>query len=264
MATPAPDQFGRRRRRLMLSAAAALAQTLVACGGGDGPATAAQSNGAFPTPEPVSGTVPGLIPAGPATYRATLRSAWTAAAFPTRFPSSAHFSGLVGATHRAGVAFWTEGQLAGLGIQNVAELGSKGAFIDAVNLAIAAGTAGTVLSGPGISSTQTEAILSFTVSPSHPLLTLVSMVAPSPDWFVGVGGLALYQDGVWKDLLTVPLEVYDSGTDSGRDFTATNQITTPPGLLLPLSSAEADTDFANGLHRSTGAAIATMILERTG
>ncbi len=203
------------------------------------------------------------VPRGPATYRATLRSAWTAAAFGTQFPSGAHFSGLVGATHHAGVAFWAEGQLAAPGIQNVAELGSKVAFISEVNTAIAAGTASAVLSGPGIAGSQTEAVLGFTVTPSHPQLTLVSMVAPSPDWFVGVVGLALHQDGVWHDMLSVPLEVYDTGTDSGLTFASANQVTAPAGPLLLLSSAEGDTDFAKGVHRGTGAYIATLVLERT-
>ena len=255
------------RRLLMMGAAAALAQGLIACGGGGGggvAAVAAPLNSVSPVPDSGPRTVPGAVPGAPATYRVTLRSAWTAAAFGTQFPSGAHFSGLVGATHHAGVAFWTEGRAAALGIQNVAELGSKEAFINEVNLAIAAGMASAVLSGPGISGTQTEAMLSFTVSPSHPLLTLVSMVAPSPDWFAGVGGLALYQDGLWKDLLTVPLEVYDTGTDSGRTFTSANQVTSPAGMLLPLSSAEGETDFAKGVHRSTGAYIALMVFERTG
>jgi len=192
-----------------------------------------------------------------------LRSAWTAAAFGTQFPPGPHFSGLVGATHHTGAEFWTEGRPAALGIQNVAELGSKDEFINEVDLAIVAGTASTVLSGPGIGSAQSEATLSFSVSPSHPLVTLVSMVAPSPDWFVGVGGLALYQDGLWKDKLTLPLEVYDTGTDSGQTFTSANRVTSPAGLLLPLSSAEGDTDFANGVHRSTGNSIAAMVFERT-
>ena len=249
----------------MVSAAAALAQGLIGCGGGgDAANPAAAPSSALPRTTTGPGSEPGAVPAGPATYRATLRSVWTAAAFGTQFPSGAHFSGLVGATHHTGAAFWTEGRPAALGIQNVAELGSKDAFINEVNLAIGAGTAGTVLSGPAISGSQTEAMLSFTVSPSHPLLTLVSMVAPSPDWFVGVGGLALYQDGAWKDKLSMPLEVYDTGTDSGRTFTSANQVTSPAGLVLPLSSAEGDTDFVNGVHRSSGDHLAMMVIERTG
>lgn len=121
-----------------------------------------------------------------------------------------------------------------------------------------------MLSGPAISGSQSEAMLSFTVSPSHPLLTLVSMAAPSPDWFVGVSGPALYQDGVWKDKLTVAVDVYDTGTDSGRTFTSANHVTNPAGLLLPLSSAEGDTDFVKGVHRSRGEYMAMMAIERTG
>jgi hypothetical protein len=60
--------------------------------------------------------------------------------------------------------------------------------------------------------------LDFTISQSHPLVTLVSMIAPSPDWFVGVAGLPLRRDGGWVDSLTVDLYGWDAGTDDGITY----------------------------------------------
>ena len=162
----------------------------------------------------------------------------------------------------AAVSFWAEDRLAAKGIQNVAELGSKTALLGEVTAALAAGTAGSAISGPGITAAQTEASVDFTLTPAHPLLTLVSMVAPSPDWFVGVTGMALYANGKWPDTLSVPLEVYDTGTDSGVTFTSLDQAAVPPVLLQTLTSAPADTDFAAGVHRSSGAHIARMVFLR--
>ena len=61
----------------------------------------------------------------------------------------------------------------------------------------------------------------------HPLVTLVTMVAPSPDWFVGVSGLSLIVGGDWASELSVPLQAYDAGTDSGTSFLAPDEATQP-------------------------------------
>lgn len=59
-------------------------------------------------------------------------------------------------------------------------------------------------------------------------VTLVSMIAPSPDWFVGVSGLSLYENGEWVSEKVAELYLYDAGTDSGINFTSADVVTTPP------------------------------------
>jgi hypothetical protein len=78
------------------------------------------------------------------------------------------------------------------------------------------------LSGAGLGVSPGQVTISaFTVSHSHPLVTLVSMIAPSPDWFVGVHGLPLVDDqGKWRDEVIVILYPYDAGSDDGVDYTA--------------------------------------------
>ena len=41
------------------------------------------------------------------------------------------------------------------------------------------------------------------------------MLAPRPDWFVGVDGVSLRENGSWLDSKVVELVVFDAGTDSG-------------------------------------------------
>jgi hypothetical protein len=55
------------------------------------------------------------------------------------------------------------------------------------------------------------------------------MVAPSPDWFIGINSLNLRNasDDGWKDSFTMDVFAYDAGTDSGTNYTSTDQITTP-------------------------------------
>ena len=50
--------------------------------------------------------------------------------------------------------------------------------------AITAGTAEAVLSGGGISTASGNVSFEFDITQSYPEVTLVSMLAPSPDWFI--------------------------------------------------------------------------------
>ncbi|MEO6409383.1 MAG: spondin domain-containing protein [Burkholderiaceae bacterium] len=229
-----------------IAAAAALGN---ACGGGGSP-----------TPDVTSATVP-MAPAS-AAYRVTFQTNWTQSTFPTQFPPNRHFSGLVGATHKDGVSLWDEGKLASLGIQNMAEFGDKTALLADVNRAIQVGQVQYALSGGGIGIADSRVMLEFEVTQNYPRVSLVSMVAPSPSWFVGVSQLPLFDKQQWVDEVTIPLEVYDAGTDSGLSFASPDSARNPHIPIDLLSSAAADTDFNRGLHRSSAAYIGTFSFKR--
>lgn len=163
-----------------------------------------------------------------ATYTLTFQSVWSAQTHPEGFPSNPHFSGLIGATHRATVSFWDPESLASPGIQAMAELGRKSPLDEEVQAAIDSGDAARIISGGEIALSPGSVEVEFTMDPGYPLVTVVSMIAPSPDWFVGVRGLSLCAGGEWVDSLTVNLYAYDAGTDSGDDYTSLNQPTVPP------------------------------------
>lgn len=163
-----------------------------------------------------------------AEYEVVFDAIWSAATHPIEFPESAHFSGLIGGTHDGLVSFWQTGALASSGIQSMAETGSKFTLRNEVNAAIGAGSADSVLSGGDIPQSPGSVSLRFTAHQDYPLLTLVAMVAPSPDWFVGISSLNLQPGGQWVDEVVVPLNVYDAGTDSGTTFLSPDEVTTPP------------------------------------
>lgn len=161
-----------------------------------------------------------------ARYRVVFQTTWTAENHPTDFPSNPHFSGLIGGTHNSQISFWAIGEPASSGIESMAEGGNKSPLDSEINAAITARTAGNLLSGGGVGSPGSVS-LEFGVSQQHPLVTLVSMIAPSPDWFVGVRDLNLCPDGRWVDSLVVELQPYDAGTDSGITFVSGNSDTQP-------------------------------------
>ena len=183
-----------------------------------------------------------------ATYTVTFTGAWTAEATPGGVPDGAHFSPLIGGVHNADVAFLEAGGQATPGIESMAERGRTATLTEEIQAAGA--NALSVLrkdSGPGATASDTfEAV---TVTADHPRITLLSMIAPSPDWFVGVFGLSLLDaEGNWADALTVNLYPWDAGTEGGDDFSFDNAATVPPGTIVSL----------RGTGRFSDAPIATL------
>lgn len=169
-----------------------------------------------------------------ATYQVTFESTWSAATHPDGFPGNPHFSGLVGATHTDAASLWMPGELASPGMESMAETGSKSLLLAEVDGLIGGGEAEFALSGPGMTVSPGEVTYTFTVNETHSLVSLVTMLAPSPDWFVGVHGLDLHATETWTPLHIVPLYVYDAGTDSGTTYTAPNQNTQPQALIAEI------------------------------
>ena len=168
-----------------------------------------------------------------ARYQVVFNATWSQATHPTNFPGGAHFSGLVGGTHNDTVHFWREGEAASEGIRQMAELGGKSTLLAEISPAITSGTAQMQLSGGGIGSSPGSVGLTFPAAMrrDYPLVTLVSMIAPSPDWFVGVDSLSLIENGVWMTNTVATLFGYDAGTDSGASYASPDFVTVPRGVI---------------------------------
>lgn len=124
----------------------------------------------------------------------------------------------------------------------MAELGSKEDLKSEIGAAIDNGTAETVINGLGLPSSPGIRHVDIEVSRGFPLVTLVTMVAPSPDWFVGVSSQALCVADQWIERLNIDQYPYDAGTDSGASYTSANKNTNPPGPI----SAIVDLPLGNG------------------
>jgi hypothetical protein len=109
--------------------------------------------------------------------------------------------------------------------------GSTGAINSEMDSQIAAKNAykryrGRVIFG----GTATDSISNIEVNTEYPLVSFITMIAPSPDWFLGVRDLNLCDNttGKWQDREVRNLFPYDAGTDSGPDFQSGNVVTNPP------------------------------------
>ena len=101
--------------------------------------------------------------------------------------------------------------------------------------------------GGGISNVGTT-IVNVEVTIDYPLVSAISMIAPSPDWFVGVRDYSLCNTttGKWVDKRERRLPLYDSGTDSAVTFIHKGTPTNPHVSIflitkIPENSLKSDT-----------------------
>ncbi len=178
-----------------------------------------------------------LMCSGSATYMFTFNSSWSAATHPSNFPANPHYSGFIGANHSDAVSLWQVGSLASAGVKQVAETGSKSELIPEIQAAIANQAAETQISEGGVATSPDAISFMFEVSSDYSKVSLISMLAPSPDWFVGVSSLELCENGEWLTELNRDAFVYDAGTDSGPSYTSSNEATVPAELVTRLDEA---------------------------
>jgi hypothetical protein len=188
-------------------------------------------------------------PEANARYKLTFNATWSAQTHPTEFPASAHFSGLIGMTHNDTVMLFSKGELASEGIKNMAETGSNNPLEAEIQTFISNGSGNVLISGAGVNSSPGEVSLEFDIASTHSLVSVVSMLAPSPDWFIAVSSVNLIENNEWVNK-TITVEIYDAGTDNGSTFLSPDfpslppfpidNITTPPlavnNVVAPLGS----------------------------
>ncbi len=184
------------------------------------------------------------VAAGTVTYRLTVDNTWSEETHPGRFPPDAHFSWLGGGTHNDLVSFWQVGELASPGMVQMAETGATFILLDEVQARINLGLAGRTLDWrwwfcpvdtdhPNCG----ELVVEFDITEAHPLVTIVSMLGPSPDWFIGVSGLPLRSDDGWLDEVVVDLRPYDGGTRAANVFELFGPLTIPPDPISLITEA---------------------------
>ena len=161
------------------------------------------------------------------------------------------YSPLSAASHSGRVSVFTVRGFASQQVRDVAEKGDNSGVVAQVKALQKAGYVKdlTAAAGPTLPGNSTE--LELMVDCDNSFVTVLGMIAPSPDWIVQISNVNLYS----KELdMFIPsrwgrLIAYDAGTDSGGDFTnpadtTLDVPTMPPMNIAPL--VEDETDAFNG------------------
>jgi len=167
------------------------------------------------------------MPTGPAEYTVIVKSTWTKVSHPFEYPSGAHFSGMIGASHNAKYSIFAIGRRPTPGLERLSEEGKHSPLDTEIRTAIDQGNALMLFESGGIKNWKDSMVATVRVDPAHPLVSVVNMIAPSPDWFTGASDVNLANDGAWITRRTVTLYAYDSGGDDGTTYNAKDKDTNP-------------------------------------
>lgn len=182
-----------------------------------------------------------------ATYTVTFTSNWSQATHPHpsgNLPNGAHWSKLVGAVHNENVNFLAPGELASEGVERIAEQGVNTEFFEEVTTAINQNNALSMIDGDNLNTALGQIVISeISSTKDFPLITLMSMIAPSPDWLIAIHDISLVDENDdWKESISIDLYPYDSGTDSGTDYMSSNNDTNP---AEPIANVQGVFPFSN-------------------
>jgi hypothetical protein len=165
-----------------------------------------------------------------AVYKIEFVSNWSVDSHPTDFPIGLdHWSALVGTTHNTNISFFEIGQLATNGVEKVAENGNNTTIKQEINTSINNGNAYEVIEGSGLSSgLGTITIENVNVAIDFPYLSLITMIAPSPDWVAQINSINLTDvNNNWEPLISIDVYATDAGTDSGTTYNSSNMDMNP-------------------------------------
>jgi len=161
------------------------------------------------------------------------------------FPSNPHFSPLIVTSHTGRFSLFAKGSLATPGLKNVAETGNPSVLLNELRDAEMQGLVKDLQRGGGTSGNGSSFAV-VNVSLDAPLISAVTMIAPSPDWIIGVNNYSVVEGDDFILKRVIPLYAIDAGTDLGLNFTSKNMPNTtqdPISLLKNISGISIDSPF---------------------
>ncbi|XP_059178699.1 spondin-1-like isoform X2 [Physella acuta] len=186
----------------------------------------------------------GCCACGHAMYTLEFQGLWSRNTHPKGFPDEKnsyqlHWSNLVGATHGTDYRIWDYGQYASRGVKEVCEYGSSGSLENEMRdngEKIRTVIKTNPLWGPEKILESLKAV--YTVNKEKHLLSLITMIGPSPDWCLGVSSQSMcLPNCTWRDSLDIDLYPWDAGTDSRPTYLGRKIPTIPPDRIQRISSS---------------------------
>ncbi|KAF5404317.1 SPONdin (Extracellular matrix glycoprotein) [Paragonimus heterotremus] len=181
---------------------------------------------------------------GSATYNLTFQGLWTREThprdWPVHNPGLLHWTNLIGASHIPGFRIYQFGEPASAGVSAVCAYGDTTVLKQ--SLGIAASNTGSIssvptgtqrgamgigplhslISTPGMWSEETLTESRSTlvgVNRTHPLISFLSMLGPSPNWCAGIASQSVCQaDCTWVKQLQIDLFPWDAGVRNGETY----------------------------------------------
>lgn len=159
-----------------------------------------------------------------ATYEVVFVPSWNPESHPADYPITHGKKGLltpmIGATHGSNFRIFADGTTPSPGLERLSEMGAHDPLDAEIKKAIADGEAGSLieLSEGSEGPVHPTVMHRFRIGRDYPMVSLVGMIAPSPDWFYGVSNVKLFENGRWVTSLQVAAYARESGGDAGTTY----------------------------------------------
>lgn len=174
-------------------------------------------------------------PTFPVEYEIRFQNQWSAQTHPVDYPQDAYFTPFITYSHRQGAKLFNVGLIASDGVKQYAETGIINKINEEIDIIRGGGRALDRDMGFEVEYIRTSTVRLGFNDASH-YLTLMSRIAPSPDWFVAIDEFDMSPNGEWVDSLVLYPEAYDAGTDNGQTFYSTDMPTEPRNAVSVIAS----------------------------
>ena len=118
--------------------------------------------------------------------------------------------------------------------------GKTGTLVSEINAQITAKKAWKLIL-PDVSQLGPEVIrtgIDVEVTANFSKVSIITMLAPSPDWFIGIDSLDLCDNGEWRESMNITmLPPWDAGTEGGTGFSTTNSDTSPHVNIFQITNS---------------------------
>ncbi|XP_059082826.1 spondin-1-like [Tigriopus californicus] len=177
-------------------------------------------------------------------YEVTFEGLWSDKTHPKDFPSSQwllHFSDIIGASHSADYRVWEYNGHASKGLAQVAKWGSPRVLES--ELKAESRHIRTIIKARGLwyPNVNGKTFAVFRTDRKNHLVSLVSMLGPSPDWIVGVSGLELcMKNCTWAKKKELYLYPWDAGVDNGVSYESPDSPTFPQQPIKRITARDPD------------------------
>ncbi|KAJ7379785.1 Spondin-1 [Desmophyllum pertusum] len=159
---------------------------------------------------------------GKAEYELSVYYMWSNTSHPNAVPiNGANFSPLVGCSHNSGYTMFEAGIKATEGVKYVAETGNATTLkYEIMKQMMYSKTTWKTFEASGKVNGGTAHVSGLKVyaTADYYMVSAIAMMVPSPDWFVGVAGVSLCDNGMWKETAEAMSQPWDAGTKNGSMF----------------------------------------------
>jgi len=118
--------------------------------------------------------------------------------------------------------------------------GGTGTLESEINTQIAAKNAWKLIlpGGPQLGAEAMKTGIDVEVNTNFSKVSIITMLAPSPDWFIGIDSLDLCDSGKWRKSWNVTmLPPWDAGTEEGTSFSISNRPSNPHVNIFQITNS---------------------------